>query len=66
MGLFGPATKTIFKSKTFWVNVLGVAAAAVAGQYGVTVPVQYAVPLGGAINVALRFLATQPVSVTGN
>lgn len=60
-------TKSIFRSKTFWLNVLG----------GLVVLLEYVdtldVPGGGEAiatalvlaNIALRYLTTQPVTVTG-
>jgi hypothetical protein len=60
-------TKSLFKSKTFWFNVLstlgtllGVAAGVVAA------PAQpYVMAANGIVNVGLRLVTNQPVSVTG-
>lgn len=52
--------KSIFKSKTFWVNVLGGVTTVLS-----TLPLtSKAVVIGGAVvNIVLRILTTQPVSV---
>lgn len=57
--------KSILTSKTFWFNVLGGAAQVIgfAGQY---IPPQYApiaVGVTALINIILRTVTTQPVSV---
>lgn len=52
--------KSIFASKTFWVNVLTIAA----GYVG-NIPSKYGLPAAGIINIVLRFLTNQPVSLTG-
>lgn len=65
-GLSVGDTKTIFKSKTFWVNVLMGVGAVVAAGSGFNIPAQYATPVGAAVNVLLRFVSSQPVSVSGS
>ena len=51
--------KSLFKSKTFWINVIGVAAT-IFGAIPATTPTIIA---GGAINIALRILTKEPVEV---
>lgn len=53
-----PQSKSIFASKTFWVNVLMGAAA-----YGGFLPPKYAAVVVPVANVALRIVTNQPVSV---
>jgi hypothetical protein len=53
-------TKSIFKSKTFWLNILGLAS-----MYGDLLPPKYSVPVLAVANIANRFLTSQPVSVMG-
>ena len=52
------AKKNILKSKTFWLNVLGVAAA-----YGGVLPPKYAVPVVTLGNIGLRLVSNTPVSI---
>lgn len=59
------AVKSIFKSKTFWFNVLTIAAAIGGGQFGIKIDPKVAVPLVAGANVGLRMLTSQPVSLTG-
>lgn len=60
-------SKSIFTSKTFWANVLGVAADAILHYSGVLPPEwqPYIVMAGGIINVVLRAITTQPVTLGG-
>lgn len=55
------SAKSIFTSKTFWLNVIGL---------GLTIsgylPPQYAVPVMAVLNIANRFLTTGPVSLMGD
>lgn len=50
--------KPFYKSKTFWANTIAVGA-----NYVAAAPPKYAVPALAGLNVLLRFLTTQPVSV---
>ena len=52
--------KSILKSKSFWLNVLGGAAA-----YGGLLPPKYATPVMAVANIGVRFLTNQPVSLLG-
>lgn len=56
------APKSIFKSKTFWANVL-----MVAGAVSGIVPLPPGVTEGiiGCVNVVLRLVTKEPASVTG-
>lgn len=51
--------KSIFKSKTFWVNAL-IVAGAVTGYLPVT-PTTAAV--GGIVNIGVRLLTNQPINI---
>lgn len=51
-------SKPIYMSRTFWLNILGTAAM-LTGY----LPEQYGVPAMGVLNIVLRFLTTQPVTV---
>ena len=55
-------TKSIFKSKTFWFNVLSLAVVAGGGQLGIPVPPKVAAPLLTIGNIGLRLLTNQPAS----
>ena len=50
--------KSIFTSKTFWFNVLGIATA-----YGNILPPKYAVPVVTIGNIGLRLITNQPVGI---
>lgn len=52
--------KSIFASKTAWINVLGLIL-----TYGGYLPEKYAAPVMTVANIALRFLTSRPVSLTG-
>jgi len=56
------ASKPFWRSKTFWFNVLGVGM-----HYTGAVPASvapYVVPLLGTMNIILRGVTTQPVTIT--
>lgn len=52
--------KSLLKSKTFWFNVLSLAA-----TYSGYLPPQYAAVAVPLANLLLRYVTTSPVSVTG-
>jgi hypothetical protein len=52
--------KPILKSKTFWLNILG-AAAAYSGYF----PPEIAIPIMAVANIVNRFFTSQPVNITG-
>ena len=61
-------SKSLSKSKTFWVNALVMAGAAIAGMLGCDVIQEYpqlmaifAAAVGG-INIALRLVTSKPIS----
>lgn len=56
-------SKSVFRSRTFWVNVVTALVAVVSGALGVPVPSEYAVPIIAACNVILRLLTSDPVHV---
>ena len=56
-------SKSIFKSKTFWVNGLTLAASLLPG---IALPVKIAVPVIAIVNIALRWITKGPVSFSGN
>lgn len=55
--------KSPAKSKTVWFNVLSTAAALLTASSGLIPPpaLPYVMAAQGAINVALRFVTTQPI-----
>lgn len=60
-------SKSIFKSKTFWFNAL-TATGTILGTYGGLLgpaALPYVVGATGIINVVLRFMTTQPVTMKG-
>lgn len=58
-------TKSIFKSKTFWLNIIGIAAPLVVPSLANSHPAVYTGVMAG-LNIANRFLTDQPVNLTGN
>jgi hypothetical protein len=53
--------KSIFASKTFWLNVAGTAL-----TYGGALPPKYSIPVMAVANIANRFLTNGSVNLTGN
>lgn len=53
--------KSIFKSKTFWLNILGLAAT-VSG----VLPPKYAMPVMAISNIGMRLITNQPVGLVGD
>lgn len=51
-------SKNILQSKTFWLNVLGIAA-----LVGGVLPPKYGGPLLGVVNILNRLQTSQPVTV---
>jgi hypothetical protein len=56
-----PPPKSIFKSRTFWVNVATTAVALGSGGLGFTMAPRIAIPMLAGANILLRFLTTEPV-----
>ncbi len=52
--------KSIFASKTFWLNILGAATMVVSSG---VVPVKYSAPVLALLNIGNRFLTSTSVSV---
>lgn len=64
-------SKSIFASRTFWVNALTIAAAVLAGLSGMTehIPAEampWIVSALGVVNLALRVMTTGPVTLPGD
>lgn len=55
--------KSLFKSKTFWFNLLTGVAAVAGGALGVHVDPKIAVPVIAATNIGLRMVTKGPVAV---
>lgn len=53
-------TKSLFKSKTFWTNLVGLAL-----QVGGILPAKYGMPVLAVANLILRLLTDQPVHIFG-
>lgn len=51
--------KHLLASKTFWINVVGIAL-----TWGGMLPDKYALPVLGVANIANRLMTNQPVSVS--
>lgn len=60
-------TKSLFQSKTFWFNLLGIVAAAGSTYADILPPkaAPYVIAAGGIANIILRTVTNQGVSVTG-
>ena len=52
--------KSLFVSKTFWLNITGIAL-----SIGGVLPPKFGLPVLAVANVAMRLLTNQPVSVLG-
>jgi hypothetical protein len=59
--VFGDS-KSIFASKTFWLNVAGIIATVAGGAAGI-LPPQYAAIAMGVANILNRFLTVKPVTL---
>lgn len=57
--------KSIFASKTFWLNFLGTAAT-LGLEYGNLLPMKYSVSVLAVANIINRFFTSQPVSLLGS
>jgi hypothetical protein len=57
--------KPIWRSKTFWVNVLGAGAGLLNGPLGADVPPETLAVIVAALNIAVRFVTSDGVSLTG-
>lgn len=55
--------KSLFKSKTFWVNALTVVGSIASGGCGVTLDPKLALPALAIVNIGLRTITNGPVSV---
>ena len=51
-------SKNILTSKTFWLNLAGIAA-----SYGGFLPPKYSVPVMAVANIGVRLLTNQPVTI---
>jgi hypothetical protein len=56
-------SKKIWKSKTFWLNVVGMAILIVNSQAGHLIPTEYGALALAILNIANRFLTNQPVTL---
>jgi len=57
-------SKSLFASKTFWMNVALPAILAALKSAGYHVTMEEAMAVIGAINIILRYVTTQPVHLT--
>lgn len=56
--------KSLWQSKTFWINAATAAAAVGSGQMGFSLPPKFAVPVLAISNILLRLLTKQPVTIS--
>jgi hypothetical protein len=56
-------SKPIYQSKTLWLNLVGMAILIVNSQIGHLIPTEYGALALAILNIANRFLTTQPVTV---
>ena len=54
--------KKFYLSKTFWVNVLGIAFLIIQSQTGYVLSPEYQALILGFVNMILRFITGEPVS----
>ena len=57
-----PTPKSIFASRTFWFNILAAVAQCLPGVAAM-IPQPYGALAQSLINIGLRFITTQPISV---
>jgi len=57
----GDKMKSIFASKTLWLNILGAVA-----TYSGMLPTKYAGPTMAVANIGMRFLTNSSVNIMGN
>jgi hypothetical protein len=62
-----PEVKSIWQSKTFWLNVLSIAVAILAITKPELLPIspEWLAWIMGVLNILIRFLTNGPVSLTG-
>ncbi len=58
-----PQAKKLVKSKTFWGNILGVAAASALSQIGIEIPTEVYAIVAGGVNILLRTITKSPVKL---
>ena len=58
--------KSVFTSKTLWVNVLAIGAGFLAPKLGVTISAEDQVAALGVINLILRMITKQPIAWTSS
>lgn len=63
-----PASKPIWQSKTFWLNVITISLAilSITEPAFIHVDAKTLMWITGILNILLRFLTHEPVSLTGN
>jgi len=49
----------LLKSKTFWVNLIGVILQIVNNLQGEIIPTEYAIAIQGILNIIIRFFTTE-------
>ena len=57
-------SKSILLSKTLWINLIAIAALVIQHFTGYALPPEYQVQALAAINIVLRLVTKQPVSLT--
>lgn len=55
--------KSLWKSKTFWLNLLTATVAVAGGTYGEILPTKVAVPILAGANIAIRIFTSLPVTL---
>ena len=58
-----PAPKPILESRTVWANLAIMAAVVVAKRFGYELSVDEQAVIVAVVNIALRFIATQPITL---
>jgi uncharacterized membrane protein len=57
--------KSIFKSKTFWVNVIAIGALVANNQFGLEIDTENQAALLAVINIVLRAVTNEPLTLKG-